>query len=415
MTISPRDIALCLEDHPAGAPGPQPMAEPIVQTSLFAFPNYDSILEAFRAENKNYVYSRGQNPTVEVLEKKLAALERGESCKAFASGIAAISAVFMGLLESGDHILFVNQTYGPTIQLARQLRRFGIEFDLLLDLDPGSIRAALKPNTKLVWLENPGTMLMRTFDIGAAADIAREHGALTCIDNSWASPLFQKPIEHGVDELCKQHELLYIVDNTMTSPWLFKPRDVGASLVINALTKYIGGHSDVVAGAVITNAERMQEIFYRAFMLHGGILAPFDAWLLLRGLRTMPVRMQQHESDALKVAEFLRSRTDVSAVHHPAFAEPSPSLTGYSGLLSFELASGGFDEVRRFIDGLKRFRIGVSWGGVESIVISPNRGNNAHYLEVQRIPGSLIRISVGLEGADALVDDLGASLDRLRS
>lgn len=385
MTISPRDIALCLEDHPAGAPGPQPMAEPIVQTSLFAFPNYDSILEAFRAENKNYVYSRGQNPTVEVLEKKLAALERGESCKAFASGIAAISAVFMGLLESGDHILFVNQTYGPTIQLARQLRRFGIEFDLLLDLDPGSIRAALKPNTKLVWLENPGTMLMRTFDIGAAADIAREHGALTCIDNSWASPLFQKPIEHGVD------------------------------IVVHSATKYIGGHSDVVAGAVITNAERMQEIFYRAFMLHGGILAPFDAWLLLRGLRTMPVRMQQHESDALKVAEFLRSRTDVSAVHHPAFAEPSPSLTGYSGLLSFELASGGFDEVRRFIDGLKRFRIGVSWGGVESIVISPNRGNNAHYLEVQRIPGSLIRISVGLEGADALVDDLGASLDRLRS
>ena len=228
-------------------------------------------------------------------------------------------------------------------------------------------------------------MLMRTFDIGAAADIAREHGALTCIDNSWASPLFQKPIEHGVD------------------------------IVVHSATKYIGGHSDVVAGAVITNAERMQEIFYRAFMLHGGILAPFDAWLLLRGLRTMPVRMQQHESDALKVAEFLRSRTDVSAVHHPAFAEPSPSLTGYSGLLSFELASGGFDEVRRFIDGLKRFRIGVSWGGVESIVISPNRGNNAHYLEVQRIPGSLIRISVGLEGADALVDDLGASLDRLRS
>jgi cystathionine beta-lyase/cystathionine gamma-synthase len=385
MTISPRDVALCLEDHPAGAPGPQPMAEPIVQTSLFAFPNYDAILEAFKAENRNYVYTRGQNPTVEVLEKKLASLERGEACKAFASGIAAVSAVFMGLLESGDHILFVNQTYGPTIQLARQLRRFGVEFNLLLDLDPDSIRAALKPNTKLVWLENPGTMMMRTFDIAAAADIAREHGALSCIDNSWASPLYQKPIEHGVD------------------------------IVVHSATKYIGGHSDVIAGAVITNAERMQEIFYRAFMLHGGILAPFDAWLLLRGLRTMPVRMQQHETDALKVAEFLSSRPDVSAVHHPAFAEPCPSLTGYSGLLSFELASGGFDEVRRFIDGLKRFRIGVSWGGVESIVISPNRGNNAHYLEVQRIPGNLVRISVGLEGADALIDDIGASLDQLRS
>ena len=143
MTVSARDIALCLEDHPIGLPGPQPMAEPIVQTSLFAFPNYDAIIDAFRAEHKNYVYSRGQNPTVEVLERKLAALENGEACKCFASGIAAVSAVFMGLLEAGDHVLFVNQTYGPTIQLARQLRRFGIEYDLLLDLDTDDVRNAL--------------------------------------------------------------------------------------------------------------------------------------------------------------------------------------------------------------------------------------------------------------------------------
>ena len=383
MAISARDIALCLEDHPVGAPGPQPMAEPIVQTSLFAFPNYDAIIEAFRAEHKNYVYSRGQNPTVEVLEKKLAALENGEACKCFASGIAAVSAVMMGLLKAGDHILFVNQTYGPTIQLARQLRRFGIEYDLLLDLDADDIRSSLKPNTKLVWLENPGTMLMRTFDIEAAAAVAREHGAVSCIDNSWASPLFQKPIDHGVD------------------------------IVVHSATKYIGGHSDVIAGALITTEERMQEVFYRAYMLHGGILAPFDAWLLLRGLRTMPVRMQQHESDALKVAEFLRSRDDVAAVHHPAFMGGSKSLSGYSGLFSFELSDAGFDEVRKFIDGLKRFRIGVSWGGVESIVISPNRGNNMHYLEAQRIPAGLVRLSIGLEGADALIGDITASLDTL--
>jgi cystathionine beta-lyase/cystathionine gamma-synthase len=385
MTISKRDIALCLEDHPIGAPGPQPMAEPIVQTSLFAFPNYDAILEAFRAENRNYVYSRGQNPTVEVLEKKLAALEQGEACKCFASGIAAVSAVIMGLLHAGDHILFVNQTYGPTIQLARQLRRFGIEHDLLLDLEPDDVRAALKPNTKLVWMESPGTMLMRTLDLAAIADIAREHGALTCIDNSWASPLFQKPITHGVD------------------------------IVVHSATKYIGGHSDVIAGAVIATSERMQEIFYRAYMLHGGILAPFDAWLLLRGLRTMPVRMQQHETDGLKVARFLASRPEVREVHHPGIGKPSASLTGYSGLLSFELESGGFEAVRRFIDGLRRFRIGVSWGGVESIVISPNRGNNTHYLEAQRIPEGLVRLSVGLEGADALIEDVTSSLEALRS
>ena len=384
MPISPDDVRICLEDHVAGAAGPQPMSEPIVQTSLFAFPDYESILDAFKAEHRNHVYTRGTNPTVEVLDKKLAALEQGEACKTFASGIAAASAVMMGLLKAGDHVLFVNQTYGPTIQLAKQLGRFGIEHDLFLDLTPDAVRAALRPNTRLVWLENPGTMLMRTFDIEAVAAVAREHGALTCLDNSWASPLFQKPLTHGID------------------------------IVVHSATKYIGGHSDVVGGALITTSERMEQVFFRSYMLHGGILAPFDAWLLLRGLRTLPVRMRQHESDALAVAEYLRTRPDVAAVYHPAYYEPSRSLTGHSGLFSFELASGGFEAVKQFINGLARFRIGVSWGGVESIVIAPNRGNNLPYLQAQRIPAGLVRLSIGLEGADALIADISRSLDGVR-
>ena len=357
------------------------MATPIVQTSLFAYPDLDSFNAAAKEENRFPIYTRGQNPTVEVLENKLATLERGEACKCFASGMAAMSAVVMGLLKSGDHILFVNQTYGPMMQLARHLERFGIEHSQILDLGPDDVAAALKPNTKLVWLESPGTMLMRTFDIAAVADVARKHGALTCIDNTWATPLFQKPITHGVD------------------------------IVVHSATKYIGGHSDVVAGAVITTAERMKEIFYRAFLLNGGILAPIDAWLLLRGLRTMPVRMQQHEVDALQVAEFLRTRPEVRQVFHPAFDDRSASLTGFSGLLGFELADGRFEAVRRFIDGLKRFRIGISWGGVESLVISPNRGHNLGYLDAQRIPHGLVRLSVGLEGGDVLIDDIAAALN----
>ena len=380
MPIAPEDIRICLEDQPARQLDVEPMATPIAQTSLFAFPDYDAFVTAHSAENRNYVYSRGQNPTVEVLERKLAALEHGDACKAFGSGIAAVSAVIMGLLKSGDHILFVNHTYGPTLQLAKQLERFGIEHTLLLDITPDDVRNALMPNTKLVWLENPGTMLFRTLDVEAIADIAHKHGALTCIDNSWASPLLQKAIPHGVD------------------------------IVVHSATKYIGGHSDVVAGALITNAERMEQIFYRAYMLHGGILHPFDSWLLLRGLRTMPVRMQQHESDALKVAEYLRGRPEVSAVHHPAFGESSKSLTGYSGVFSFELANGEFDDVRRFINGLKRFRIGVSWGGVESLVISPARSNNQAYLDSQRMPHGLVRFSIGLEGADVLIEDIEAAL-----
>jgi cystathionine beta-lyase/cystathionine gamma-synthase len=380
MHIASEDIRTCIEDHPAREPGVEPMATPIVQTSLFAFPDYDSLIAAGAAEYRNNVYTRGQNPTVEVLERKLAALERGESCKAFGSGMAAVSSVILGLLDAGDHILFVNHTYGPTMQLAKQLERFGIEHTLLLDIEPDDVRAALQPNTKLVWLESPGTMMFRTLDLAAIADIAHSHGALTCIDNSWASPLFQKPITHGID------------------------------IVLHSATKYIGGHSDVVAGAVITTAERMRHIFYRSYLLLGGILHPFDSWLLLRGLRTMPVRMQQHHTDGIRVAEFLRTRPEVAAVHHPAFDAPSPTLTGFSGLFSFELKDAGFDEVRRFIDALKRFRIGVSWGGVESLVISPNRGNNLHYLDSQRIPHGLIRMSIGLEGADALIDDISAAL-----
>ncbi len=382
MAIAADDVRICLEDQAARQMDVEPMATPIVQTSLFAFPNFDAFVAAHSAESRNYVYTRGQNPTVEVLERKLAALEHGDACKTFGSGIAAVSAVIMGLLSAGDHILFVNHTYGPTLQLAKHLKRFGIEHTLLLDITPDDVRKALMPNTKLVWLENPGTMLFRTLDLEGIADVAREHGALTCIDNSWASPLFQKPISHGVD------------------------------IVVHSATKYIGGHSDVVAGAVITSAERMEQIYYRAYLLHGGILHPFDSWLLLRGLRTMPVRMQQHESDALKVAEYLRGRPEVSAVHHPAFGERSKSLTGYSGVFSFALKNGELDDVRRFIDGLKRFRIGVSWGGVESLVISPTRTNNLSYLDAQRIPHGLVRLSIGLEGSDVLIEDIEASLER---
>jgi cystathionine beta-lyase/cystathionine gamma-synthase len=380
MVIDPADVPICLEDHPARAPGSQPMAAPIVQTSLFAYPTFEEFIAALQEENRHYVYSRGQNPTVEVLESKLAALERGEACKCFASGMAAVSAVIFGLLRSGDHILFVNQTYGPTLQLARHLKRFGIEHSEALDLDTESISAAMRPNTELVWIESPGTMLFRTLDIQAVSDIAHQFGAVACVDNSWASPLLQKPLLHGAD------------------------------IVIHSATKYIGGHSDVIAGAVVTTAERMKEIFYRAFTLNGGIMAPFDAWLLLRGLRTMPVRMKQQETDALHVAEFLRTRPEVRHVFHPAFGEPSPTLTGYSGLFSFELADGTFDAVRRFIDGLKRFRIGVSWGGVESLVISPNRGNNIAYLDSQRMPHGLVRLSIGLEGADILIADIESAL-----
>lgn len=389
MQIDPADLAVCVSDAvPPEAAGGAPVPVPIVQTSLFSFPTLGALIEGLSAEHSHHVYTRGQNPTVEVFERKLAMLERGEACKCFASGMAAISAVMLGLLRAGDHILFVNQVYGPALQLAAHLGRFGIEHDVELDVAPESVAGAMRPNTKLVWLESPGTMLFRMLDLPAVAALARERGALTCVDNSWATPLCQKPLTLGVD------------------------------IVVHSATKYLGGHSDVVAGAVVSTAERMEEIFYRAFLLNGGILAPFDAWLLLRGLRTLPVRMRQHEADGLDIARFLQSHPSVRRVFHPAVSEDrrlvDRQLSGFSGLLSFELERDDFASVERLINALRHFRIGVSWGGVESLVLSPNHGTNEARLRAQGIPPGLIRLSVGLEGAEVLIADLDESLAALR-
>lgn len=392
MRIDPADIRVCLEDAEVAHSGegdvaPAPTSVPIVATSLFTFPDFRSLVEGLAAERHTHVYTRGQNPTVEAVERKLALLERGGACKCFGSGMAAVSAVMLALLRAGDHVLFVNQTYGPTLDLARYLGRFGVEHDLLLDLEPEAVERALRPETRLVWLESPGTMLFRVLDLPAITALARERGALTCIDNSWATPLGQKPLE------------------------------LGADLVVHTCTKYLGGHSDVVAGAVVSSDALIDRIFHGPFLLNGGVLGPFEAWLLLRGMRTLPARLARQEADALRVAEFLRSHAAVRRVFHPAFAEDRAlverQLAGYSGLFSFELRGGDFESVRRVIDALRVPRIGVSWGGVESLVLSPNHGTNAAALEARGIPPGLIRVSIGLEGADVLIADLERALASL--
>jgi cystathionine beta-lyase/cystathionine gamma-synthase len=371
-----------------GAPGvPAPASTPIVQTSLFTFPDLSALQAGFAAEHETTLYSRGRNPTVQTLERKLAALERGEACLCFGSGMAAVSAVLLGELKAGDHLLFVNDIYGPTLQLADYLRRFGIEHDIVTDLDPDSIEAAIRPNTRLMWLESPGTMRFRALDLPAVTALAREREIVTAIDNSWATPLCQKPLTAGVD------------------------------IVMHTCSKYIGGHSDVIAGALVTSADRAERLFYSTYLLNGGILAPFDAWLLLRGLATLPVRLAQHEADALRVIAFLEGHPAVRRVYHPSIVEgrrlAAQQMSGFTGLMSFELVRDDFESVRRVIDSLRHFRIGVSWGGVESLVITPNRGTNEARLSELGIPPGLIRLSIGLEGAALLIEDLAAALDSL--
>ncbi|MFQ5704965.1 MAG: trans-sulfuration enzyme family protein [Gemmatimonadales bacterium] len=384
MNIDPADIKICTDAEEKELSYHSGVTPPIAQTALFTYPTFAELLGALASEHTHHVYTRGQNPTVELVEHKLQKLEHGEMCKCFASGMAAVSAIMLGLLEAGDHILFVNQIYGPTLELAQQLERFGIQHDTMLDLHPSEWEGAVRKETRLIWFESPGTMLFRTLNIAKLVEFAKSRNILTAMDNTWATPLLQKPLDSGVD------------------------------LVMHACSKYIGGHSDAIAGAVVGSAELVEQIYYRAFMLNGGVLAPFDAWLLLRGLRTLPIRLREHGESGLAVARFLAEHEAVARVYHPALSGVDDGhrdgLRGYTGLFSFELSGGTFDDVVRVIDALKVFRIGVSWGGTESLAISPNRGDNAEYLSANDISPGLIRLSVGLEGANALIDDLGSAL-----
>lgn len=380
MSIAPEDIDIC-----AGGVLPEgPAAPPIVQTAAFHFADFDALARGLADEFNHAVYTRGRNPTVEAFEEKIAALERAESAKAFASGMGAMSAIFYALLKRGDHVLFVNQIYGPVLQLAEHLERFGIANTRVAGGELAAVSAALRPETKLVWIENPGTMMFRLVDVAGAAALARVRGAISVVDNSWATPLFQKPLEMGVD------------------------------IVAHSCSKYIGGHGDALGGVIAGSRALVEEVFHKGFMLGGATAPPFEAWLLNRSLATLPLRMRQHEADGLAVAEFLRTSKAVRRVHHPALApEAAPlrrQLSGMSGLFSFELADDGFDNVRRVLNNLKRFRLAVSWGGAQSLAISPQRRDNAAALAEAGLPLGLIRLSVGLEGAAPLIEDLEAAL-----
>ena len=377
--IDPEDEQVCLGHRETPEDYQGSVMPPLVQSSLFIQEKFDDLVSGLAQEHQKPMYSRGQNPTVADLEKKLAKLENGEACKCFSSGMAAVSSVFLAFLKAGDHVLFINHIYGPTLQLAQHLKRFNIESTLLEPENWDRWAEACLPHTKMIYFESPGTMLFHTVPIDKIVARAKSRDILTVIDNTWASPLFQKPLNLGVD------------------------------LAVHSATKYIGGHSDVVAGAVIGAKRWIEPLFYRAFLLNGGCLGPFDAWLLIRGLRTLPVRMRRHHRDGLAVARFLADHARVARVFHPAFERGytrANHCTGYSGLFSFQLKDGDFEQVSTVINRLKLFRIGVSWGGAESIVLSPDRPE----LSRGNYPSGLIRISVGLEGASPLMADLQQAL-----
>lgn len=360
----------------------EPIVPPIYETSLFYYHTFQDMITALRDQQHHYVYSRGKNPTVEIVEEQIAKLEGGEACLCFGSGMGAISAAVLACLKSGDHVLAVGNIYGPTIKLLQYLDKFGITFSVIHSMDVGTIRSSILPNTKAIYLESPTTMNFQLVDLPEVAKLAKQKGIHTIVDNSWATPLFQKPLQMGID------------------------------MVVHSASKYLGGHSDLVAGALITSNKWMERIFVGEYQLLGGVLPPFEAWLLHRGLKTLSIRMDAHQKQALQITRYLEDHPDVNKVNYPAL-ESSPDyelgkrmLSGYSGLLSFELKNSSFAAVEKFINTLQLFKIGVSWGGCESLVLSPNFGDNLDDLKTQHIHPGLIRISIGLEPVEDQIEDL---------
>lgn len=383
--IDEQDVLICLGSLEDQGDRHGAVLPPVAQASLFRKASAKDLLDGLKRENEEFIYSRGTNPTVKVLEDRLAALERGEACKCFASGMAAISSVLASLLESGDHVLFVNNIYGPTLQLAEMLTRFGIEHTAIHGEKVRQFEEFIEENTKLIYFESPGSMTFGLAPISEIAKSAKERGIVTCIDNTVSTPLFQKPLTMGID------------------------------IAVHSLTKYVGGHSDAVGGAVVTSRELMETIFYRGYMLLGGALAPQNAWLFLRGLMTMPARVRQHQADALAVAHYLAEHPRVRKVLHPALSPEERDMfemqmRGYTGLFSAVLEVEDFDELCSIVDRLRLFGKAVSWGGAESLVI-PSSGFDDDY-GPQGIPKHLIRLSIGLEGADVLIGDLSNALAR---
>lgn len=360
---------------------------PIAQTSLFTFSSYDEMNETYMGKKTRPTYSRGLNPTVRHFEDMIAQLEGGEDAIGFASGMAAISSTVMTFVRPGDKLLCVRHVYPDAYRLFEiLLRQYGVRTVYVDGRDEAAVASEL-PGAALFYIESPTSWSMDALDVASLAALARKHGVVTAIDNSWASPVFQQPLSLGVD------------------------------LVLHSASKYIGGHSDVVAGVVTGSKALIGKIRATTYPYLGGKLSPFDAWLLIRGLRTLPTRMKAHEAAALHVARKLAAHPLVKNVLHPGLGNSlPPGLSGTSGLFSFTFAEGV--DIPKFADQLRLFKLGVSWGGHESLVVPAtvvhNQAAGPNSAVDFGISPRVVRLHVGLEGADALWADLGAAIDAAR-
>ncbi|MGV9013798.1 MAG: aminotransferase class V-fold PLP-dependent enzyme [Flavobacteriales bacterium] len=368
------------------ASGYNAVVPPIAQSGNFTYPTVEALRNAMRNEFDVPLYTRGVNPTVAIVRKKLAALEHAEDALLFSSGSAAIAAGVMSFVKAGDHIVCVKKPYSWTSKLLSELLvRFNVTTTYVDGTDAENFRRAITPETRLFILESPNSITFELQDLQAVAEIAKAHGILTLCDNSYSSPLFQNPIDLGID------------------------------LVAHSGTKYLNGHSDVICGVLAGSKEHIRQVMAKEFMTLGAAPSPHDAWLLMRGLRTLELRVHRSADSAERVANFLEAHPKISQVNWP-FLKSFPQeplarkqMKRCAGLMSIRVKAADMAGVERFCNGLQRFLMAVSWGGYESLqfptaaVIGPDMPKG-------ELPWDLVRIYVGLEDPDALIADLEQAL-----
>ncbi|PFE03606.1 methionine gamma-lyase [Bacillus cereus] len=363
------------------------LTPPLFQTSTYTFETAQQGEASFAGQDPSYIYSRLGNPTVELFEDRMAVLEGGESALAFGSGMAAISATLLAFLRAGDHIICSNGLYGCTYGFLEVLEEKFMITHSLCDMETEEeIESSIRPNTKIIFVETPINPTMRLIDLEKVIKVA------------------------------KQNELLVIVDNTFCSPYLQTPLTLGCDVVLHSATKYIGGHGDVVAGVTVCKTRELAEQIRPIRKDIGGIMAPFDAWLLLRGLKTLAVRMDRHCENAEKVVEFLRNHESVASVWYPEGELASHQMKRGGGVISFTI-KGGKEEAQAFMNELQFITIAVSLGDTETLVQHPATMTHAVIPAAVRhemgIFDNLIRLSVGLESWEDIVSDLAYALQKL--
>jgi cystathionine gamma-synthase len=337
-----------------------------------------------------FEYNRGGNPTRSSLETQLAALEGAENALSFASGLAAEDALLRSILKPGDHVVIGNDAYGGTYRLLTKVfAPWGVETTTVEMSDAGALRAAIRPETKIVWVETPSNPLLKIVDIAAIAEIARAAGAVLVVDNTFASPAQQQPLA------------------------------LGADLVVHSTTKYLGGHSDVLGGAVVFGDDRFYEqVKFQQFAV-GAVSAPMDAWLTTRGIKTLAVRVRQHSANAQAIAEWAEGRAEFERVYYPGLAShpgheiAARQMSGFGGMLSLGLA-GGADAARSFAESTELFQLAESLGGVESLIGYPSDMTHASVRGTElAVPENVVRLSVGIEDVDDLIADLEQGLAKI--